>query len=344
MPSAGSPPFHGCVDITMVAGREVDERIGADVAELVNAANAVDAQHLPRVSGSHERLRLVYGWDLVPTDHVLLAYEGGTLVGMAEIELPRWDNTHLGFVGVETHPEHRDRELDDQLFDAGLDVARADGRTLLLSEAWAGSHREKCLLGRGLTVGMRAAQRRLVTADLDWPTLDSLLAAAQAASGDYEIVEVPVPTPPELIDDMMRLQAVMNDAPIDDLKIEDEVWPEERLRGMEQASELRGQRLHRLVARRRTDGDLAGHTVVAVEHERPHHGFQEDTEVVPAHRGHKLGLRLKIEMLQRLREREAQLVQVDTWNAESNAHMIAVNELLGCVVVGRSVEMQKDLQ
>jgi hypothetical protein len=172
---------------------------------------------------------------------------------------------------------------------------------------------------------------------------DGLVAAARAASADYEIVEVPMPTPSELIGDMIRLQQVMNDAPIDDLQIEDELWPEERLRGYESAQQARGHRLHRLVARRRTDGELAGHTVVAVEDERPHLGFQEDTEVVPAHRGHKLGLRLKIEMLQRLREREPQIAQIDTWNAESNAHMIAVNELLGCVVVGRGVEMQKRL-
>lgn len=88
---------------------------------------------------------------------------------------------------------------------------------------------------------------------------------------------------------------------------------------------------------------MAGHTVVAVEDERPHLGFQNDTEVAPAHRGHRLGLRLKIEMLQRLREIEPQVVRIDTWNAESNGHMVAVNEQLGCFVVGRSVEMQKPL-
>jgi hypothetical protein len=65
--------------------------------------------------------------------------------------------------------------------------------------------------------------------------------------------------------------------------------------------------------------------------------------VVSGHRGHKLGLRLKIAMLKRLIEVEPQVRQVDTWNAESNSHMIAVNDAIGCAVVGRAVEMQRRL-
>ena len=42
-----------------------------------------------------------------------------------------------------------------------------------------------------------------------------------------------------------------------------------------------------------------------------------------------------------LRDVEPQLVSIDTWNAESNAHMIGVNEVLGYRVMGREVEYQK---
>ncbi len=336
-------PSHGEVDILSVAGTDVSEQAAADIAVLSNAASAVDSPHLDPISGEHARLRLRYGWDMIPMDRVLLAYEDDLLVGMAEVELPRWDNTHLGWLDIQTHPDHRGQGVGDRLHETSLELLRVGDRSLLMTGAWADSHREKFWLSHGVTVGMRAAQRRLMVADLDWHRLDRRLAEARTASAAYEVVEVPLPTPPELIEDMMRLQQVMNDAPIDDLQIEDEVWPEERLRGLERAAELRGQRWHRLVARRRSDGELAGHTVVVVEDERAHLGIQEDTEVVPAHRGHTLGLRLKIEMLQLLRDRESQLRQIDTWNAESNQHMIAVNEALGCVVVGRSVEMQKQL-
>jgi GNAT superfamily N-acetyltransferase len=343
LPGWTSTSFDGVMEITVIAGADVDERLGEQIAELGNAASAVDSPHLPPVSGKHERLRLVHGWDMVPTDHLVLAYDGGRLVGIAEVELPRWDNTHLGYMDLQTLPARRGEGIGDRLLETGLEPILADGRTMLLADAWADSHREKFWLRHGLTVGSRAAQRRIVTADLDWPHLDELLKAAREASAGYELIDVPMPTPPDLMDEMIRLQHVMNDAPIDDLDIEDEAFPEERVRGIERAAELRGKRAHRLVARRLSDGELAGHTVVEVEDDRPHLGFQEDTEVVPSHRGHKLGLRMKIEMLQRLRDLEPQITQVDTWNAESNTHMIAVNELLGCVVVGRGVEMQKQL-
>ena len=41
-----------------------------------------------------------------------------------------------------------------------------------------------------------------------------------------------------------------------------------------------------------------------------------------------------------LRDVEPQLVSIDTWNAESNDHMIGVNELLGYRVMGREIEYQ----
>ena len=36
-----------------------------------------------------------------------------------------------------------------------------------------------------------------------------------------------------------------------------------------------------------------------------------------------------------------QLENIDTWNAESNDHMIGVSELLGYRVLGREVEFQR---
>jgi RimJ/RimL family protein N-acetyltransferase len=82
---------------------------------------------------------------------------------------------------------------------------------------------------------------------------------------------------------------------------------------------------------------------VAVESDRPWIGEQHDTSVVAAHRGHRLGLLLKTDMLRWLAEAEPGLATLDTWNMESNAHMIGVNERLGYEVLGREVEFQRDL-
>jgi hypothetical protein len=83
--------------------------------------------------------------------------------------------------------------------------------------------------------------------------------------------------------------------------------------------------------------------VVAVDGERPELGEQHDTSVVAAHRGHRLGLLLKLGMLHWLAEAEPQLREIDTWNAETNGHMIGVNELLGYRVMGRVLDYQRSI-
>ena len=92
------------------------------------------------------------------------------------------------------------------------------------------------------------------------------------------------------------MSAAINDAPIDDLDIEDEVFSPERMRAYETRQLGQGHRLFRVFARHRETGELAGHTVVVVDGERPQLAEQHDTSVVRAHRGHRLGLLLKTDM------------------------------------------------
>ena len=48
-----------------------------------------------------------------------------------------------------------------------------------------------------------------------------------------------------------------------------------------------------------------------------------------SHRGHRLGLLLKIDMMRWLAEAEPQLEVIETWNNADNGFMINVNEALG---------------
>jgi RimJ/RimL family protein N-acetyltransferase len=136
------------------------------------------------------------------------------------------------------------------------------------------------------------------------------------------------------------MTAAINDAPTDDIDWEDEVFSPERLRDFERSLAEHGRRVYRLAARHRATGDLAGQTIVAVDTELPWLGHQLDTSVLREHRGHRLGLLLKGTMLHWLAEEEPQLLEIDTWNAASNDHMIAVNEALGYRVVGTATGFQ----
>ena len=81
--------------------------------------------------------------------------------------------------------------------------------------------------------------------------------------------------------------------------------------------------------------------MVAVDAETPTLAYQHDTRVVRAHRGHRLGLLLKADMMRWLAVAEPQVESIDTWNAETNQHMIEVNERLGYRARGRQLEFQR---
>jgi len=75
-------------------------------------------------------------------------------------------------------------------------------------------------------------------------------------------------------------------------------------------------------------GVVAGYTVLLLAG-RPTTAIQEDTGVVRAHRGHGLGRAMKAANLLALTEHSPSINTVTTWNAESNTHMLAVNDELG---------------
>ena len=67
--------------------------------------------------------------------------------------------------------------------------------------------------------------------------------------------------------------------------------------------------------RRQATGDLAALTQVCVDPAMPEWGFQELTAVARPHRGHRLGLLLKLAMLDLLAAREPQVTRIITGNA-----------------------------
>ena len=63
----------------------------------------------------------------------------------------------------------------------------------------------------------------------------------------------------------------------------------------------------------------------------------------PKHRGHRLGLLVKIAMLDLLAAHQPAVRHIETGNAGGNAHMIAINEQLGFTVAGVRRDWALDL-
>jgi GNAT superfamily N-acetyltransferase len=321
----------------------LDGRDVAGAVALLEAARVVDHPHRPGLTATSYIARQRHGWDGDRPVTALARDDRGRVVGVLEIDLPHWDNTHLGVVDVTVDPLLRRRGLGRRLFEAGVERVRAAGRTLVLAECVEQSAGADFLKAMGFDQASEDVMRRQDLLTVDWPRLDLEYARAEPHAAGYELVRMPGETPEDMVAEVLRMTEAINDAPTDALDIEDEVFSPERIRAFEAARQAEGWRLYRLVARHRGTGVLAGHTMTGVQGEQPWFGCQYDTSVLRAHRGHRLGRLLKIGMLRWLADAEPQLRVLDTWNAASNEHMIAVNEALGYQVVARAIGWQRHL-
>jgi RimJ/RimL family protein N-acetyltransferase len=317
-----------------------------DVAEAVavaQAARAADRPYKPVQTVSMFLGRFRHGWDGEPPEVAVVRDDYDRIIGVVELVLPRRDNTHLAIVFPVTHPSVRSQQVLQELIEVAADRARCESRKVVLVITLDRPDYEAMATAMGFERAYTDIERRQDLWAADWVKLDAHYAAAEARAAAYELVRVTPAVPDEMLDAVADLTGAINDAPTDNLDVEDEVYTPERIRAFESASVARGRRLYRLMARHRESGELGGHTIVAIENEQPWHGYQYDTSVSAAHRGHRLGLLLKIGMMRWLREIEPQLRFIDTENAASNDHVIRVNELLGYEVVSREVGWQKNL-
>lgn len=318
----------------------------ADVAGAVavaEAARIVDCPHQLNRTVNDFVAGLRHGWDGEPAQTAVARNSAGSVVATFGVGMPMRDNTHLGEVFVTVDPAWRRNGIGTELFTTGVDRVKAEGRTLILADCWDSSAGIPFAKSLGLDRASEDVMRRQNLRTIDHDHVAGLAAQARQHSPDYDLVRLPGAVPDDLLGAVATLTEAINDAPIDDLDIEDEVFSPDRIRGFDAAQQAYGRRIYRLVAAHRATGELAGHTLVGVPDQHPWHAWQLDTSVVRGHRGHRLGLRLKAEMLGWLRESEPQLHRLDTWNAASNTHMIKINETLGYQVVAGHIGWQRRL-
>jgi GNAT superfamily N-acetyltransferase len=334
----------GLVRIERIDAADLDRDTATEMTDVTNAEDAVANPEAVAQSVDGLRLRIRHGFDDRPHEALwTVRSDEGALAGWGSLELPHWDNPQLALVFCNVHPDARGQGIGTMLLDAQVTAATEHGRSSLLTFGWKDSHATQFLLSNGFTVGQQTAMRRLEPKEADVGTIARLAAEATEKAADYELVWLEGPASPEMLPELQVLFEAINDAPLDDVSVEPDFFPVERIEGYQRAMVARHQHLYRLLARHRRTGDWAGHTILCVDETRPGYAFQEDTTVREEHRGHRLGMLLKATMLLWMRDAQPALETIDTWNAVSNRHMIAVNEALGCRVAGLGVALQRAL-
>jgi GNAT superfamily N-acetyltransferase len=321
--------------------RDLDLTTADALAEVLSASQRADGLPFPPRVGADVLTSRQLGTECRPVDALLVAYDGDRPVGEANVELPWRDNTDTASVRVQVHPDARRRGLGRQLWERAVELAEAAGRTRLGTGAWVGGPGVTVLDRAGLARTGVGVIRRIDLHDTPRPTWQRLHEDALGRSAGYELVRRTGTTPAEHRDALVRLHASMNDAPTTDPEDEPAAWDEQRLVSYEEAMAGRRQTLYRVLARHRDTGEWAGQSMLCVNEFCPAAAFQEDTTVVRAHRGQRLGLLMKTALLEWISDERPEVGVVDTWNDASNHHMIAINERLGATAVAKCQGFQE---
>lgn len=273
------------------------------------------------------------------------AMDSGETLGGAMLELPTIDNTDLAELAVNVPPAHRGKGVGRVSYDRVAARAAELGRTSLcaeLSQPLDGVEIPGAAFARhrGFTLRNTEIRRRL---DLPVPRdrLDALAAHAARRCGDYLIRVWQGPCPDEYAEQYAELKAFLSTkAPMGGLRYEQERWDVDRLRSSERQTAAQDRTLFTAVAVA-PDGALAGHTQLAVPTHDPGRAYQWDTLVLREHQGHRLGLAVKVVNLRAMTEAFPERTTVQTYNAEQNGPMVAVNDALGFDPVERLEEWQR---
>jgi GNAT superfamily N-acetyltransferase len=308
-----------------------------DLAEqmaAIKAACLADVD-VPADTGPALLLEATVGSGEPVEDHLVLVRVDGRLVAWGRVTQPTREYTSTAFLGGYVEPGHQRQGLGTALLEAALGHTN---RARLRARAWKGTSGMAALPALGFAAELTHLVRRLRldTPDPRWPALRR---EAEAAAGDYELVRRAGVTPEADLAEMVVLREAINDAPD---AIEHESYPPERIAAYERALEARRQTQYAVLARHRATGEPAGITLCDIDEFSPSVAHQEDTSVVRAHRGHRLGLLLKLEMIDWLRDERPEVTATDTWNDATNHHMIAVNEQLGAQVVAAVTAFARD--
>jgi GNAT superfamily N-acetyltransferase len=294
---------------------------------LLSACQPVDDPDGPPTSEAFFAAMLVRGWG-EPQVMALASGEGGEACGGYVLELPQCENRHTGFMSFLVTPAGRRRGTGTGLLRHAAEVARSHQRTVLWSYIKAGSAGEAFAGTLGGRPGLVHVRRLLDIGSIPAGHLAGLRARAGQAAAGYSLLSWQGPAPQEWIGQVAAVQNALADAPHQPGE-QVRVMDAERVRQAEERSAWQGHRRYSVAARCDQTGELAGLTQVCVDPHTPDWASQLITAVSRAHRGHRLGMLIKVAMLDLLAGAEPGLRYMFTGNAQDNAHMIAINEEIG---------------
>lgn len=327
-----------------------DDAVLAALFDVHTRSEAVSRVQPVRTTPAEFAAMVRFQW---PGEHddAAVAVIDGVPVGLAEISFAERDNRDKCWAEVRVDPAFRGRGVGAALLDWTEQRARAEGgRSMVLGEIFVPvgereSHRGAQFARRR---GYRVASVEIVRS-LPLPVDAAVLRCEKqrgesAAGQQYEITVHVGGVPHELRQGLCDCaNRVALDAPTGEVEFEAESETvEDYQTTLDHFADVGATPVTALAVRRDT-GVVAAYSSLSVPASDPDIVFQWGTLVLPEHRGHRLGMAVKVAALERLAAIASGRTSVRTMNDEQNPWMVAINEALGFTIIEVALSMRKDL-
>ena len=251
---------------------------------------------------------------------ILGAIDGREMVGAGLLTRPLQENLHSAMAFAFVRPDRRREGIGRRVVEELEVVAAGDRRTTVQSEAYlppggAGTAPEAFAHAMAYAVASRESIKELTLTDY----VERRDRLEVAVPDGYRIITFDTVCPDEHLGSFGRLLAMlMDEVPLGELDLEASEWSPERIRKAEQRQVDIGRHVQTAMAIA-PDGSVAGVSDVRVDDTDREHAQVGITLVDPAHRGHRLGLALKVATHDLAVTTYPDLLTVDTSNAERHS-------------------------
>lgn len=340
---------------TLVIPATIDAPDAADFIAMTNVRNAVGAEVVGSDALNYGPAELLPNWqDPYEPQVCLVARVGDRIVARGLYMPTAEEGAKDAWLSIEVLPEFRQRGIGSALYERLVAMCEADGRTVQQSDpihkAVEGSQQlpsptgfgavpldspeTQFLLHRGFSL-KQVERFSMLALPFDEDAMVATRARALAAADDYRAISWSGRTPEQWVSGLAILhQRMSTDAPSADLDSTEEAWDADRLRSLDDLRAKIPRATLTTVVQHGPTGTLVGFTELSVPPEIERPVEQQDTLVLKEHRGHRLGMLLKLENLAYLAQTHPGHPSVTTFNAEENRPMLDVNEAIGFVAVG----------
>ena len=299
--------------------------------------------------GGAERISVEEILDIAPRRHEVrrtfaVVTDGSDApVGSAQTVRRTRENVGTGGVWLSVHPDHQRRGIGTRLLAHCEQALRDDGCTRIHEHSGSPVENGDAATQFALANGYRQTQADL-RQDLPLPVPERTFTELDPGLDETAyVVETAVNGLPEewLEDRALLARRMSTDAPTGDIDLDEEDWDADRVR--QQWNTPSPIWAVESVARHVPSGRLVAFTDLLVRPAQPDLAVQSDTLVLREHRGNALGLAVKLANLRALQRERPDVTTVRTWNADTNTHMVAINERMGFSVTGWTREWAKQL-